>query len=217
MLKLLRLHWVVNRRILLQITPLFALWLLLGFRSLRGEVPQEGFFASICLMMATTLMAIVTLQGITHGVEPFLLALPIRRRDLVASAYLAGLGAGLAGLGLPLLVSLGIPGLHLPSGITGVLALLYALLGTGLFLLLPLRFRLGGEKGLTAFALLLGLALLLTHLGMGIGNALIRLAEAGAGILERPLSLGLPLALAWIALGLGSAWTACRAYEGRRF
>lgn len=217
MLNLLNLHWIANRRLLLQIAPLFALWLFLGLRGLRGEVPQEGFFATICLMMATTLMAIVTLQGITHGVEPFLLALPLRRGGLVASAYLAGLLAGLVGLSLPLLVTLALPGLALPAGLAGVLALLYGFLGLGLFLLLPLRFILGGERGLTAFALLLGAVLLVTQLSLGLAPALIRLAEFGARILAHPLALGLPLAFAWVALGLLSAWVACRGYGQRSF
>lgn len=216
MLKLLHLHWIVNRRIILQVTPLFAFWLALGLGNLRGETPQEGFFPSLCLMMGTTLAAIVTLQGITQGVEPFLLALPIRRPQLVGSAYLAGLLAALLGLSLPLAVTLLTPGLHLPQGITGVLALLYGLLGLGIFILLPLRFLLGGEKGLTAFAMLLGLILLLAQLSTGLVQTFLDLAELGLRVLEHPLALGLPLGLIWVALGLGSAWLACRGYERRQ-
>lgn len=217
MLNMLRLHWTVNRRLLLQVLPLFAFWLLLSLGSLKGEVPKEGFFASICLMMGVTLTAIVTLQGITQGVEPFLLALPISRRQLTSSAYLAGLLAGLCGLSLPLLVALCVPRLAVPDGITGTLALLYALIGLGLFLLLPLRFLLGGEKGLTAFALLLGLMLLLVQLSVGLAEGFTRLGDLGLRILEHPKSLGLGCATVWIGLGLISWWLACRVYEGRRF
>lgn len=217
MLSLLRMHWIVNRRLVLQVTPLFTLWLFLGFRTLNREVPQEGFFASICLMMAATLMAIVTLQGITHGVEAFLLSLPLQRRSLVSSAYLAALLAGLMGLTLPLLVVACVPGLAVPEGTGGTLVLLFALLATGLFLLLPLRCFLGGEKGLTTFALLLGLTLLVAHLMLGLGEAFTLLGELGQRVRERPMALGLPLGLGWLGLGLLSWWGACLGLARRHF
>lgn len=221
MLAHLRLHWTVNRKLFLQLTPFLALWSYGALRGLQGaETPPDfriAMFIAVSLWLSVLPMLIVTFQGLQHPTEAFLLALPTRRNEVVSAAYLAPLLSGLAGLPLPFLIAwaLGL-GPRIPGGSFATALLCWHLLVLGLFLYLPLRFRYGGSTGLTVFVgtLIAALAAVYFIGGMKGFDALV---QAGAHCLEHPLRAGLPAWIGLLALGIASHTLACRAYAKRTF
>ena len=89
MLPLIKMAWVLNRRLLFQGSPIFAMYLAQLVVILhKGDVAP---FIIIALFITYLSTAIVTLQGLTLPVEGFLLALPISRTQVVKAKYATSL------------------------------------------------------------------------------------------------------------------------------
>lgn len=209
MLSLLRSHWPLNRRLLIGLLPLLLLWF---FVALRPGGDAELRFLLIALATSATLLALAVLQS----PEGFLVALPVRRNDLVRATYVAGLLAAILGLALPLAARWVVTGGSLPAGTLGNLALILAAESVGLFVFLPLRFRLG-PHGLTVFAGLLLAGLVALHLGPGVYAGIEAVTETATRALVHPART-VPAALAAMSLlGLLSSHLACAAFARRTF
>lgn len=209
MLSLLRSHWPLNRRLLIGLLPLLLLWF---FVALRPGGDAELRFLLIALATSATLLALAVLQS----PEAFLVALPVRRNDLVCATYVAGLLAALLGLALPLLARWAILRGPLPEGTLGNLALILGAEALALFVFLPLRFRLG-PHGLTVFAGLMLAGLVALHLGPGIYAGIEALTASAAGALAHPARTVPTALVALVLLGLLSSHLACAAFARRRF
>lgn len=209
MLSLLRSHWPLNRRLLIGLLPLLLLWF---FVALRSGADAELRFLLIALATSATFLALAVLQS----PEGFLVALPVRRNDLVRATYVAGLLAAILGLALPLAARWVVTGGSLPAGTLGNLALILAAEAVGLFVFLPLRFRLG-PHGLTVFAGLLLAGLVALHLGPGVYAGIEAVTETATRALVHPART-VPAALAAMSLlGLLSSHLACAAFARRTF
>lgn len=210
MLSLLRSHWPLNRRLLIGLLPLLLLWFFVALQP--GGDSAELRFLLIALATSATLLALAVLQS----PEGFLVALPVRRNDLVRATYVAGLLAAILGLALPLAARWVVTGGSLPAGTLGNLALILAAESVGLFVFLPLRFRLG-PHGLTVFAGLLLAGLVALHLGPGVYAGIEAVTETATRALAHPART-VPAALAAMSLlGLLSSHLACAAFARRTF
>ncbi|HOD33960.1 MAG TPA: hypothetical protein PKO12_10800, partial [Holophaga sp.] len=116
MLSLLLSHWPLNRRLLIGLLPILLLWFFVALHP--GGDSEELRFLFIALATSATLLALAVLQS----PEAFLVALPVRRNDLVRATYVAGLLAALLGLALPLAARWVVTGGSLPAGVLGNLA-----------------------------------------------------------------------------------------------
>ncbi len=220
MLGLLHAHWIVNRRLTLQLTPLWALYLWLGYRSLH-QGAAEGMLPMISMVIASIFIAMIVLQGMNTPVEAFLLPLPVRRREVVSATYAATLLGGALGSALPL-VTLTILGCGplIPSGTIGAVALLFSVQALAVFIFLPLRFRLGTVWALNTCMGLVVVTTVVHYLWRGKQDGLLAttyLAERGAYLLDHPVRVGLPALAVLIALGVLSHTLACRIYAKRTF
>ena len=214
MLALIRMDWTLNRRILLQLTPLFLFYALMALGGTRGVVGL-GF------VLATILMALAVFQNLRDSVEPFVCALPVSRAQIVLARYavsLTGLALGLA-LALALGWAVGRLGLRWSQEID--LSIVRAglgcqgfLLGAVLFLYLPFHFRFGGDRGLGVFAAAGVSCLLAILLAFGVEGTLDRtLALATRLIDDRAFLLG--AGIGWLLLGAGSLALAIAGYRRR--
>ncbi len=184
MLALIRMDWTLNRRILLQLTPLFMLQGALAFA--HG---LQGLLAA-AFLLAALLMLIPVFQNLNDSVEPFLLALPVSRTRIVVARYLTATAAltftlaaflVLGGLGHRL-GFLWAQDMRLPDLVTG-LGLQGLLLATVLFLYLPFHFRFEGDLAVSLFAASLGAGLGLIGLLAGWHG----FQEGGLALLNRLL------------------------------
>lgn len=179
MLALIRMDWTLNRRILLQMTPLFALQAALAFvHGLRGLM-------AAAFMPAGLVMFIPVFQNLSNPVEPFLLALPVSRTRIVVARYVTAAGA--LTLALTAFLVLGGVGHRLGfhwaqdlrlTGLLEGLGLQWLTLATTLFLYLPFHFRFEGDLAVSLFA---------TSLVGGLG--LIGLVAGWHGFLDGGMAL----------------------------
>lgn len=216
MLKLLHLHWVVNRRMLWQLTPLWALWIHVGLKALRQGTDGGLMFTALSFFFGATLMAIFALQGLNAGAESFLLALPIRRRVAVDSTYVVAGLAGAAGSLIPFAAA-PLTGHRIPEGAVLAALQLFLLLMLGLLVFLPLRFRFGSTQGATAFAGLLIAGMTVLHLWHGLPQALLRLAELASTFSQLPWPWHAGGLLILALLAAASLGLARRAYAQQTF
>jgi hypothetical protein len=211
-LPLVRMDWTLNRRILLQMSPIFVLWIAMGIsHGLRGLLGIA--FAASALLTGLTL-----LQNLRDSVEPFLCALPVSRRQIVLARYLSALGVLALSLGCFFLLGwLGqragfLWARELPVGDLALGLGLHALtLGAGLFLYLPFHFRFGGDLGLGLFTVTLMACLLSLIALCGWQGLLDRALALLARVLEdRAFTRG--LLIAWALLGGASLALSLVAY-----
>lgn len=218
MLPLINMAWVLNRRLLLQLSPVFALYLaqLVFVQHTREVTP----FIIIALFITYLSTAIVTLQGLTLPVEGFLLALPISRTQVVKAKYATSLMGLAVGLALPLatawIAHSVAPAWVPPASPTamGIVALGGIFIALGIFLCLPLVYRFGPSKGLMSFT---ALTILLPAgaLAWKGANGCMDLLEAfGNRWLDQPL-FALTVLVAVLLLGLGSLRFSVEAYQRR--
>jgi hypothetical protein len=159
MLPLIRMTWTLNRRLLFQFSPLFAMYLAQLVALQCG--PEPAVFIFMFLAIATLTTAIVTLQGLTLPVEGFLLSLPVSRAQVVRAKYVTSLLGLAAGLALPLVTAWtahGVAPTRVPAlgpDSLGIVPLAGLLLALGLFYFLPFVYHFGPTKGLLFFALTL--------------------------------------------------------------
>lgn len=218
MLPLIKMGWVLNRRLLFQGSPLFVFYLAQLVVVQHGGVTP--LFVTSALFITALVTAIATLQGLTLPVEGFLLALPISRTQVVRAKYLTSLiGLGL-GLALPLAtawIAHRVAPAWVPPVTTtalGIVALGGTFIALGIFLCLPLVYSLGPSKGLMSFT---ALAILLPAgaLAWRGANGCMDLLEAfGTKWLEQP-SFALGIVAATLLLGFGSLRLSTGAYQRR--
>lgn len=209
MFALIRMDWTLNRRILLQVSPLLVLWAGLAIAHGLQGLLMASFLA------AAVAMLVPVFQNARESIEPFLLALPVSWAQIVVARYLGALmGLGLAllaygafgaaghALGFAWAQELRLPDLAVGLGFQGLL------LAIVLCLYLPFHVWFRGElaSGIFAGTLACGLAPMLVV--WGFAGTLARmmalldrvtdgrtLARAGAAGL-------LPLALVSLAISL---------------
>ncbi len=218
MLPLIKMGWVLNRRLLLQAVPLFIFYLAqLVIIQRQGEAAP---FIIIALLITYLVTAIVTLQGLTLPVEGFLLALPISRTQVVRAKYATSLMGLAVGLALPLatawIAHSVAPAWVPPASPTalGIVALGAIFIVLGIFLCLPLVYGFGPSKGLMGFT---ALAILLPAgaLAWRGANGCMDLLEAlGTKWLEQP-SFAVGIVAATLLLGFGSLRLSTGAYQRR--
>ena len=216
MLPLIRMTWILNRRMLLQIAPVIALNLavLLG---LLGQGNPDAFLAGATGIVGLPLV-IVLLQGLAGPGDEFLLALPVTPAQVVRARYLTSLLTLILGLALPLLAGMAAHDLvpakvQLPAGeaitFLGLEALAYA---TAIFCFLPFVYAFGYAKGFILFACALAL-LVATALALkGAGGTLDLLVGLGyRALVNRSLALAFTVGVA--VLGLASMGLSVWAYR----
>ncbi len=218
MLPLIKMTWVLNRRVLYQGSPVFVMYLAqLVILQHKGEVTPLIIMALFITGLATT---IVTLQGLTLPVEGFLLALPISRTQVVRAKYLTSLMGLVIGLVLPLATAwsahLVAPARIPAAGPTalGIVALGGTFMSLGIFLCLPLVYRFGPSKGLMTFTVL---AILLPAGGLiwkGANGCMDLLESLGNRWLNEPF-FALGILVAVLLLGVGSLHLSERSYRRR--
>ncbi len=218
MLPLIKMAWVLNRRLLLQGSPLFVLYLAqLVIIQHRGEVTP---FIIIALFITYLVTAIVTLQGLTLPVEGFLLALPISRTQVVRAKYATSLMGLAVGLALPLatawIAHRVAPAWVPPASPTamGIVALGGIFIALGIFLCLPLVYRFGPSKGLMSFTALTILLPASALAWKGVNGCMDLLEAFGNRWLDQPL-FALTVLVAVLLLGLGSLRFSVEAYQRR--
>lgn len=154
MLALMRMDWTQNRRLIFYLTPLWLLW---GSCLFMPSPNQDALMMRIFLgfIFPLALSLLVMLQNHTRPIDDWLCALPVSRNQIVLARYASTALAILAGLLIPVLVTL----------LTNTLAFKYLphvpmddyLIGLSLdasfllvfaLLLLPLYFRFGADKGI---------------------------------------------------------------------
>ncbi len=154
MLALMRMDWTQNRRMLYYLTPLWMLWVLCQFMPTPDrDVLMLRIWTAFCFSLAFSLLVI--LQNHTRPIDDWLCALPVSRAQIVLARYANTALAILAGLLIPLLLTLLTNALklrYLPQvpihdyliglGIPGSFLLIFTLL------FLPLYFRFGADKGI---------------------------------------------------------------------
>lgn len=221
MLPLILMNWTINRRILFQASPLFAFYFWMMFEA--GKQANGVFFVMMAITTGTLLAAIVTLQGILFPIEPFLLALPVNRSQVVRAKYLASSLSILLGVGLPLIMAVVGHALFprsfpwmLRAEIVGACAVACVLLLAGLFLFLPFIYRFGSTRGFTGFTLSLAFLVILAMGIQGPNKALDALLSHSERFISSPGFAGTTL-LALLGMGFLSLAYASRAYCRRSF
>jgi len=221
MLPLIRMTWTINRRIFFQVSPLFAFYFWMMFEA--GKQANGVFFVMMAITTGSLLAAIVTLQGILFAFEPFLLALPVDRSQVVRAKYLTSSLSILLGVNLPLVMA-GLGHALLPrcfpwmlrAEIVGACAVACLLLLTGLFLFLPFIYRFGSTRGFTGFTLSLACLVVLAMGLQGPNKALDMLVAFSERFISSPGFGGAALATT-VVLGVLSLSYATRAYRRRAF
>jgi len=218
MLPLIKMAWVLNRRLLLQTSPLFVFYLAqLIFIQHGGSISLFTTFALVITAVATTM---ITLQGLTLPMEGFLLALPISRSQVVKAKYATSLMGLAVGLALPLatawIAHSVAPAWVPPASPTamGIVALGAIFIALGIFLCLPLVYRFGPSKGLTSFTALTILLPAGALIGKGVNGCMDLLEAFGNRWLDQPL-FALAVLVAVLLLGLGSLRISVEAYQRR--
>lgn len=212
MLALIRMEWTLNRRLLLQLTPLFALF---AARMALGLSYSLTFY----FMLATLLTVLPLCQDLKCGIQPFLCALPVSRGQIVRARYLTAMGALAVAMGVslalgwafkvggaPMWQRVALEDLLLGLGVQGFL------LAAGLFLFLPFHYRFGGDLGLGVFMGSLAASLLVILASFGWHGA----QERGLALVGLLLEGGRPAGwalLAGLTLGLASLGLSVQAYR----
>ncbi len=220
MLPLIKMAWVLNRRLLVQVSPLFLFYLaqLVGVQ--HGG--STALFATFALFITALVTTLVTLQGLTLPVEGFLLALPISRAQVVRAKYLTSLLGWALGLALPLATAwaahLVAPAWVPPASPTalGIVSLGGTLFALGILLGLPLVYRFGPSKGLMIFSALAILVPAGALAWKGANGCMDVLEAFGTRWLEQPL-FALSVVATTLLLGLGSLRFSEGAYRRRAF
>jgi hypothetical protein len=214
MLALIRMDWTLNRRIVLQLSPLFLLWSGIVTMGMRGLL-------ALSFEVAALLMFLPLFQNLRDTVEPFLLALPVSRAQVVGARFISVFGVMVLvflaifllawaghrlGYGWARDVQLG--DLAVGLGLQGFL------LGAGVFLYLPFHFRFGGDLGIGFFlgSLVANLVTLLLICGWR------GLLAHGTTLAQRLLDGGAFLAWVaggWVLVGVLSVGLSIRAYGTR--
>ena len=221
MLPLMRMTWILNRRLLIGFSPVLAFYLavLLKTQSMAEAMPRP--FIACFIGIASLITLIITFQGLTLDVEGFLLSLPVSRAAVVRNKYLTSLLGLMAGIALPLATSwighLFAPrALPAPSpealGIVGLAALLLAL---GIFLFLPFIHHFGPSKGFlyVSLAALVLPAAGLAWRGLDGAEAVITFGKGLSNQTGLSLAIGAgALAFGWASMAL-SIWS----YRRRSF
>lgn len=221
MLPLIRMNWTINRRILFQVSPLFGFYYWMLFEA--GKQANGVFFVMMAITTGTLLAAIVTLQGILYSIEPFLLALPVDRSQVVRAKYLSSSLSILLGVSLPLIMAVvahalfpqSFP-LNLRGEIVGACAVACVLLLAGLFLFLPFIYRFGSTRGFTGFTLSLAFLMILAMGIQGPNKAIDTLLTFSERFISSPGFAGTIVA-ATLGLGVLSLAYATHAYRRRTF
>lgn len=154
MLALMRMDWTQNRRMLYYLTPLLVFYGSFLFM----PAPEGNLFVLRIIpgfIFPVILSLLVMLQNHTRPIDDWLCALPVSRAQIVLARYANTALAILAGLLIPLLLTLLTNALklrYLPQvpihdyliglGIPGSFLLIFTLL------FLPLYFRFGADKGI---------------------------------------------------------------------
>lgn len=218
MLPLIKMAWVLNRRLLLHASPLFLFYLaqLVAVQH-GGSIPLFTAFALVTTAVITTM---ITLQGLTLPVEGFLLALPISRAQVVKAKYATSLMGLAVGLALPLatawIAHRVAPAWVPPASPTamGIVALGAIFIALGIFLCLPLVYCLGPSKGLMSFTALTILLPAGALIWKGVNNGMDLLEAFGNRWLDQPL-FALAVLVAVLILGIGSLRLSVEAYQRR--
>lgn len=215
---LIRMTWVINRRMLLQLIPLFAFYIAQLVMAQRANLPV--MFVFIFLAIGGVAMGAVMLQGLTFPVDGFLLSLPVSRAQVVRAKYATSLVALVGGLALAFGASWlaqvvapaqfpAVPAMVLARAAMGALVLM-----TGLFCFLPSVFVLGPMKGLLGFTVVLILVPTVGLIWKGAAECLELLIGFGHRVLTQPL-LALGLVTGVLLLGLASLWISVAGYQRR--
>jgi len=218
MLPLIKMAWVLNRRLLLQGSPVFVMYLAqLVIVQHTGEAEA---FIIMALFITSLATIIVTLQGLTLPVESFVLALPISRTQVVRAKYLTSLLGLAVGLALPLAIAWiahrVAPAWVPPASPTalGIVALGGTLMPLGIFLCLPLVYRFGPSNGLMTFTLLTILLPAGALIWKGANGCMDLLEAFGNRWLDQPL-FALGVLVVVLLLGVGSLRLSESSYRRR--
>jgi hypothetical protein len=184
MVALLRMDWILGRRLLLRLVPLFLLPLL------AANSWETGLLGAAWILALFTLGPPIAQELGPHPIGAFVRALPVSGRRIAAARYLwvllALAGAGVLAL-LPVLLSRAFhlpgPGRVNPGDLALGLALQEGLLAAVLCLYLPFHFAVGGERGLGEFAL-----------SMAVPACALVAAAGPRPLMERCMELGIRLA-----------------------
>jgi len=179
MFALIHMDWTLNRRLLLQFSPIFLLWTAVGVSHGMQSLLGISFAASLLAM------ALPVLQNLRDTVEPFICALPVSRRQIVLARYLSASTGMMLSFGFFFLLGWVGHGAGLrwasdilPGDLLAGMGLQALLLSAGLFLYLPFHFRFGGDLGLGLFT------------GTLLGCLIVLFAICGwQGLLDRTLLL----------------------------
>ncbi len=218
MLPVIRMTWILNRRLLFQASPLFAFYLTFLVGVQRTGDPTK--FITMFMAIAGLATAIVTLQGMAIPVEGFLLSLPVSRTQVVRAKYFTSLCGLAAGLALPLVVAwtahrvapTHVPGLS--RDVLGLVALLGLFLAAGIFYFLPFVYHFGTSKGMMLFAVTLILFPAGALAWKGASGCLEVILAFGNRALDQP-TFALGLGASGLIFGLVSLRLSVRSYQRR--
>lgn len=154
MLALMRMDWTQNRRLILYLTPLWLMW----GSYLFAPLPDQAVLGArifLGFVFPLVLSLLVMLQNHTRPIDDWLCALPVSRTQIVLARYTSTVLAILAGLLVPLLITLltnalalkSLPRVPMHDYLIGLVLVGGGLLAFSLFFL-PLYFRFGADKGL---------------------------------------------------------------------
>lgn len=222
MLPLIRMSWIINRRLLFQFSPFLGLylWMLVAAQSDAGMMPRP--FTGAFLMIITMITAIVTFQGLLLPVEGFLLSLPVARAQIVRTKYLTCILGLTASVALPMAtcwLSHFLAPAHVPapsSEVLGIVEIWTLLLTFGIFLFLPFVYHFGASKGFMCFAITVilipagGLAL------KGVNGCMDILATFLNRLLDQP-NFAATISMGVLIFGLASLSLSTWSYRRRAF
>ena len=217
MFALIRMDWILQRSILLKLSPLFMLWLLAG----AAEPLVLPFIAFLIAVMALIVPMFPYLGPVS--IEPFLWALPVSRAQMVVARYLSALGGMILGLTLPLLIAwichqLGTHQYRQASmtGLVAGMGLQVLVLAVVLFTYLPYHFRFGGDRGIGYCLGTWLILLVMVYLCFGLSARGLeeRLSVIGNALLDGGVAL-LGACFGTLALGTASLWLSISFYRRR--
>lgn len=207
-------HFTVNRKLIPVASPMALLILWLG---LSGSSPA----IAAGVLMGMLLFGLSILQeALDENLERFVLSLPISRKQYVKESYLTAATSLLMGQMIPFL-ALALAHTLFPNKFQGpqaddlaISGLFYCVLSVFIFALLPLRYALGGHKGLAVFSLALVIGVGLTFGSMGWEGTWETLGRLGSMFIVEPIYL-IPGWLGSMSLGAASLWVSTRLFERR--